>query len=119
MLRSNPQESVMIAHSNPRRRFIQIALVATAVPLLPMLGASRAIASDLPPLTLENATAKALNYVETTEGLSHPSFKPNSRCDNCQFAPGAAVKERMPCTLFAGFSVAAAGWCSAWALKAA
>ena len=101
-----------------RRQFVRVALVATAVPLLPMLGTSHAIAGDLPPLTLENATAKALNYVETTKGLTHPEFKPNSRCDNCQFAQGAA-QARMPCTLFAGFSVAAAGWCSAWAVKAA
>ncbi len=109
----------MTTTSNTRRRFIQIALITTAAPLLPLLGASRAMASDLPPLTLENATAKALNYVETTAGLSHPSFKPNSRCDNCQFAQGAAGDARLGCTLFAGFSVAAGGWCSAWALKAA
>ncbi|MGQ0801898.1 MAG: high-potential iron-sulfur protein [Pseudomarimonas sp.] len=109
----------MTTIANSRRRFIQIALVASAAPLLPMLSAGTALASDLPPLTLENATAKALNYVETTEGVSHPSFKPNSRCDNCQFAQGAAGSARLGCTLFAGFSVAAGGWCSAWALKAA
>lgn len=108
----------MLSTSISRRQFVRVALVATAVPLIPMLGVSRAVASDLPPLPLDNATAKALNYVETTEGLTHASFKPNSRCDNCQFAQGAA-KARMPCTLFAGFSVAAAGWCSAWAAKPA
>lgn len=102
-----------------RRRFIRCALVASAAPLLPAAFAGVASASDLPKLPLDNATAKALNYVETTEGLAHPAFKAGSDCANCQFIQGADGEEWRPCTLFPGHSVAAKGWCSAWAKKPA
>lgn len=100
---------------NPsRRRFLVHAVVAAAA--LPF--ASRLIgtaqAQDLKPLPLDNATAKALAYAEDATKVSHPSFKPGSNCANCQFFTAA----NGACTLFPGFSVPAAAWCSAWAKKA-
>ena len=100
---------------NPsRRRFLVHAVVAAAA--LPF--ASRLVgtaqAQDLKPLPLDNATAKALAYAEDATKVSHPSFKPGSNCANCQFFTAA----NGACTLFPGFSVPAAAWCSAWAKKA-
>mgnify|MGYP006142894623 CR=1 FL=1 len=100
---------------NPsRRRFLVHAVVAAAA--LPF--ASRLIgtaqAQELKPLPLDNATAKALAYAEDATKVSHPSFKPGSNCANCQFFTAA----NGACTLFPGFSVPAAAWCSAWAKKA-
>ncbi|HBU30229.1 MAG TPA: hypothetical protein DEB56_12245 [Thiobacillus sp.] len=46
--------------------------------------------------------------------MKHPSFKPDSNCGNCQFFTAATGA----CTLFPGFKVPAAAWCSAWAKKA-
>jgi hypothetical protein len=93
-------------------------MIGSTLPLLPLSMMRTAHAADLPPLPSDNATAKALNYVETTDGLAHAAFKPGSNCANCSFIQAADSAGRYPCTLFPGFSVAAEGWCSAWALKA-
>ncbi len=100
---------------NPsRRRFLVHAVVAAAA--LPFAGRliGTAYAQELKPLPLDNATAKALAYAEDYTKVSHPSFKPGSNCANCQFFTAA----NGACTLFPGFSVPAAAWCSAWAKKA-
>ena len=59
-------------------------------------------------------TGPALAYAEDYTKVSHPSFKPGSNCANCQFFTAATGG----CTLFPGFKVPAAAWCSAWAKKA-
>ena len=95
-----------------RRRFlITAAVAATALPLLGRSGSANA--AGLPPLPTSNPQAKALGYVDDNSkaGAAH---KPGSACANCQFfTPGTGA-----CALFAGFSVAPKGWCSAWAKKA-
>lgn len=102
-----------------RRRFlIGAATAVAAVPFAAHLLSTAAYAQDKPRLPLDNPQAKALNYVETTEGLQHPSYKPGSYCNNCQFWPAAADVEWGPCTLFPNHVVAGKGWCSAWARKA-
>jgi len=100
-----------------RRRFLLKLTVAAGT--LPLLGpALRTVrAADPPPLPLDNPTAKALAYVEDAAQTKHPSFKPGSNCANCKFYQGPADAPRAPCQLFAGFSVAGPGWCSAWAPK--
>ncbi|MBB5014286.1 high-potential iron-sulfur protein [Rehaibacterium terrae] len=103
---------------NSRRTFlVRAATAAVAIPLGIRLIDRPAFAQDLPKLPLDNPQAKALNYVESTEGLTHPNFKPGSDCANCQFWTGGDA-EWGPCTLFPGHHVAAKGWCSAWARKA-
>jgi len=100
-----------------RRRFlVNTAVAVTALPLGARLLSRPAAAQDQPMLPLDNPQAKALNYVETTDGLSHPTFKAGSHCANCQFYTGSDPKAG-PCTLFPGFHVAGPGWCSAWAAK--
>jgi hypothetical protein len=100
---------------NPsRRRFlVHAAVAAVALPFASRL-VGTAQAQDLKPLPLDNATAKALAYAEDYTKVSHPSFKPGSNCANCQFFTAATGG----CTLFPGFKVPAAAWCSAWAKKA-
>ena len=71
----------------------------------------------LPKLPLDNPQAKALAYAETTKGITHKAFKPGSDCANCMLYKGAAGQAYGPCTLFPQHSVAAKGWCSAWAKK--
>ena len=102
-----------------RRRFIRCVLLGSTIPLIPLSLPGSAQAADLPPLPADNATGKALNYVESIEGLTHPAFKAGSNCANCSFIQAADSAGRHPCTLFPGFSVAANGWCSAWAAKPA
>jgi hypothetical protein len=92
-----------------RRFILKSAAVALA---LPFIGA--ALAQALKKLPPDNATAKALKYVENAAGNKEPGFKPGSECANCQFFTAS----NGACTLFSGFSVAPQGWCTAWAKKA-
>ncbi len=108
----------MSPNAPSRRRFIRVAMLASAAPLLPLALTRSALANELTPLPLDHPTAKALNYVETTEGLTHAAYKPGSICGNCQFIQGDEAAAMRPCTLFPGHTVANKGWCSAWAAKA-
>lgn len=72
----------------------------------------------LPPLPLDNPQAKALAYTENAATVKHPLFKPGSDCANCNFYKGAPGQAHGPCLMFPQHSVAAKGWCSAWAKKA-
>ncbi|MGH8106966.1 MAG: high-potential iron-sulfur protein [Arenimonas sp.] len=95
---------------NARRRFmLQAATVAIALPLF-----GPAFAQALKKLPADNATAKALKYVDDAAKSKEPSKKPGSSCANCQFFTASSGA----CSLFAGFSVVPKGWCTAWAKKA-
>lgn len=98
----------------PRRRFLmQMAVMATALPVL-IEGIHPHAHAALPRLTPDNPQAKTLGYVEDAHETGNPTFKPGSACANCQFFTAATGA----CALFPSFSVASAGWCSAWAKKA-
>ena len=101
---------------NPsRRRFLIQAVVATAA--LPFVASGvigTAQAQALKPLPLDNPQAVALKYIADATKTKEPNFKPGSNCGNCQFFTAATGA----CTLFPGYSVPAAAWCSAWAKKA-
>lgn len=101
-----------------RRRRLLLAGVAVGLsaPLL-MSWSSQARAQALKRLNLENATAKALFYVEDAKASSHAKFVAGSNCANCQFIQGANGAAYRPCQLFPGYEVASAGWCTAWAKK--
>ncbi|KFL37672.1 high-potential iron-sulfur protein [Arenimonas donghaensis] len=99
-----------------RRGFlVKAALFAVAAPFVAPALVGQAYAQELKPLPLDNPQAKALAYALDASAVKHPSYKPGSNCANCQFFTAASGA----CTLFPGFSVPAAAWCSAWAKKAA
>lgn len=103
----------MKSQENSRRQFLVRGLVSVAA--LPFAGAmltATASAQALKPLPATNPQAVALKYVaDAKKGVG---VKPGSNCANCSlFQP--ATKG---CGIFPGFSVAPAGWCSAWAKKA-
>ena len=58
--------------------------------------------------------AVALKFIADATKTKEANHKPGSNCANCQFFTAATGA----CTLFPGFSVPAAAWCSAWAKKA-
>jgi hypothetical protein len=103
--------------ANPsRRRFFGTAatslggfVVAGALPQL-------AFADDLPHQTLDDPTAKALNYTEDASKAPAPHVA-GQDCANCNFYQGAASGFG-PCQLFPGKSVNAKGWCAGYAKKA-
>ena len=104
----------MISADPSRRRFLVRAATVAALPFVAPLFVGRAEAQALAPLPTDHATAKALAYTPDASTTKHASFKPGSTCANCQFFTAATGA----CVLFPGFSVAPAGWCSAWAKKA-
>ena len=105
----------MNAQNPSRRQFlIRAAVVAAALPFAAPALVGTAAAQALKPLPADNATAVALAYVADAKTSKHASYKPGSSCANCQFFTAATGA----CTLFPGFSVPAAAWCSAWAKKA-
>lgn len=97
-----------------RRRFLmQAAVTGTTLPLLANMVCQPTQAA-LPLLAPDNPQAKAFNYVDDASNTKHSAFKPGSACANCQFFTATDGA----CAIFSGFSVASAGWCSAWAKKA-
>jgi hypothetical protein len=94
-----------------------------AVPLLNLVGMAAAQAEDLPEVAADDPTAIALKYVKNAAdadraGAARPGLAPEEQnCANCQFAT-ATEGDLIPCQLFPGKSVAAAGWCTSWTLKA-
>lgn len=105
----------MSTRETSRRQFlVRGALIAAAVPFAAVGLVGTASAQALKPLPADNATAVALKYVADAGQTKEPGFKPGSNCGNCQFFTAASGA----CTLFPGFSVAAKGWCTAWAKKA-
>lgn len=58
-------------------------------------------------LSVDDPTAKALNYV--------PESKVDgSNCANCMYIQGEAGADMRPCAIFPGKLVNSKGWCSAW-----
>ena len=97
-----------------RRRFLQAVSAATVAAALPL----SAGAEELPALSADDPTAKALGYVEDgakADAARFPAHKAGQDCLGCNFYQGKAA--RGPCSLFPGKSVAGKGWCSAFVAR--
>lgn len=103
----------MNKQENSRRKFLVRGLVAVAaVPFVSGMLSGQVQAQALKPLPVTNPQAVALKYV--VDAKKAVGAKPGNNCGNCQLFVAATGG----CAIFAGFSVAKAGWCSAWAKKA-
>ncbi len=103
-----------------RRHALKLAAGSViAIPLGGML-AETAIAKDLPPVTEDDPQAVALKYVADASKATRTdkSGTPGSEqtCKNCQLS-SPAEGDQLSCQLFAGKSVSAGGWCTAWAKR--
>jgi len=87
--------------------------VAVGAVLIP-LAARTASAADLPLVSPDDPTAKALKY--TPDVTKATAAKPGSKCANCTLYQGGAAAQG-GCLLFPGKAVKAAGWCSSWTPK--
>ncbi|MDJ0832192.1 MAG: high-potential iron-sulfur protein [Gammaproteobacteria bacterium] len=61
-------------------------------------------------LSVDDPTAKALGYVET-------SVVAGKNCANCNLYTGAVGSTKGPCAIFPGKMVTAAGYCNSWIPK--
>jgi len=94
-----------------RRQFMRAAGAgAMAVSLAGLVRIPVASAQDMPALSLDDPSAKALGYVEKTA-------TDGQQCNNCNFWQGGDAA-RGGCPLFPGKSVTAEGWCKSWVKKA-
>jgi hypothetical protein len=109
----------MTDQSMSRRHFVRAAVVA--IPVAAIFSSRAAVAQaqaskgSLPKLDLNDPVAKALMYTHDATTSKAPNYKAGQVCANCIQATGTG--EWLPCNAFPGKSVAAKGWCSAWAKK--
>jgi High potential iron-sulfur protein len=98
-----------------RRRLLRN--VALGVALIPLARAPLevAAAADMPLVSADDPTAKALKY--TSDASTAKDAKPGSKCGNCRLYQGAANSAEGGCVLFPGKSVKAGGWCMSWTAK--
>jgi len=99
-----------------RRHFLSLAGATAGVIAIGSALPRQANADDLPHQTLDDPTAKALNYTEDASKAPAPHVA-GQACANCNFFHGAATGYG-PCDLFPGKAVNAKGWCSGYAKKA-
>lgn len=101
-----------------RRRFLKLVAGAAGAAMLVAGVPRRALADDLPHVSEDDPTAKALGYVEDATATKDPKHKTGDTCANCQFYSGAAAGYG-PCQLFPGKAVSAKGWCISHTAKTA
>ncbi len=102
---------------NSRRRFIKLTAVGlAAAPFANALLGGTARAADL--ISETDPQAAALGYVADAT-KSDKRKDATALCSNCNFYTSKAGETSGPCALFQGKLVAADGWCTAWAKKAA
>jgi High potential iron-sulfur protein len=105
-----------VKHSIDESRRRLLKQVALGTVLIPMAGASlKALAADMPLVTADDPTAKALKYVSDASQSS--DAKPGSNCANCSLFQGAAGSAQGGCLLFPGKAVKSSGWCTSWTAR--
>ena len=104
--------------SSDRRRFLsRIAMGAAALPLLRLAPAQ---AADLPHLSVDDPTAKALGYTTDASKIDpkkETAFKAGSHCATCALFTAPASGDWGACGAFSGKAVNQGGWCRAYAAK--
>jgi High potential iron-sulfur protein len=103
-----------------RRAIVKVGLLASvAVPLFE-LTTRDARAAALTPLDPADPLAKSLAFVTDATKVNpsaNPTYKPAQKCGNCAQFQGKPTDASAACTIFAGHSVPAGGWCKVWAQK--
>lgn len=103
---------------NKRRIFLKLIPAVAAASAAGVQ--SRLLAADQK-VDPKEPQAASLGYVENTANADKKKFPKHENaqtCDSCQFYTTAQeASNRAPCTIFANRTVAAKGWCSAWAKK--
>ena len=98
-----------------RRRLLKKFSLGVALAPIAAATLRTAWAADLPLVTPDDPTAKALKYVPDVSKAAEA--KPGSKCENCKLYQGAAGAPQGGCLLFPGKAVKATGWCASWTAK--
>ncbi|MEO8311866.1 MAG: high-potential iron-sulfur protein [Caldimonas sp.] len=97
-----------------RRAFIRLVPLSA----IGILAAEPSFAADVDP---KDPQAIALGYVADAtkaDKAKFPRYAAGQDCATCQLYQAKPTDASGPCPLFAGKTVAAKGWCSAYAKKA-
>ena len=81
----------------------------------------QAQAAELPHLTPDDPTAKALGYEDDAAKVDpkqNPTYKAGQACHTCAQLQGSEGQAWRPCNIFAGKLVNSNGWCRVWVKKA-
>ena len=98
-----------------RRRFISgIAATMTVGGLVTV----RASAEELPRVSEDDPTAKALGYVHDATTVDASARPADRFCYNCQLYQADADAPWGGCAIFPGKAVAGKGWCKSWVPRA-
>ncbi len=99
-----------------RRKFLKLGATSiVAAPFANIVVNGVAQASDLPQLEESDPVAMGLKYKH--DATESERTDDTATCANCQLYTDADAAEWGPCAIFAGKSVAAAGWCASWAQR--
>lgn len=105
-----------------RREFIGTAIAAAALcPVVAQGLVAAAHAGELPKVSEDDPTAKALGYVHDAGAVDTARFPKRAGdagskqfCHNCKLYQAAEGEEWGKCSIFPGKLVKGAGWCNAW-----
>ena len=98
-----------------RRQLLKKVTLGVALMPIATIPLRIALAADLPLVTPDDPTAKALNYV--SDASKSTNAKSGSKCANCAFYQGDRSSSQGGCPLFPGKAVKADGWCGSWTAK--
>jgi hypothetical protein len=97
-----------------RRKALKFVFTGiAAVPLGNLLVQRNAFSEELPHLSEEDPTARALNYVHNANDAPGDKRREGTYCKNCNLFQGQEGQWR-PCSIFPGKSVNENGWCAGW-----
>jgi hypothetical protein len=99
-----------------KRRRTALKLVFTGVATVPLSGIllqRNAHSQELPHLSEDDPTAKALSYVHDASNADPDKRQSGTYCKNCNLFQGQEGEWR-PCSIFPGKLVNENGWCAGW-----
>jgi High potential iron-sulfur protein len=103
----------MIMNENiTRRALVKGGLIAGVLAPAAIFSISPSASAASAAVDPNDPAAKALGFVTK-------STKPDQKCGICNQFQGKAGDSEGPCTIFAGKTVVATGWCMSWVKKSA
>ena len=103
-----------------RRELVNSGLLAGALAPVMTLFGSGAQAAQLTPLDPKDPLATSLHFTtdaSKVDAKANPTFKAGQHCGTCAQFQGKPTDGTAGCTIFAGHSVPAGGWCQVWAQR--
>ncbi len=114
------KDSVAAISNVERRHFLTTVSLSITAGVIASAAPGLTRAADLPHLTDDDPTAKALGYTEDStavDATKYPMHQAGMACANCNFFQGGTAAYG-PCQIYSGKAVNAKGWCSGYAKKA-